>query len=255
MLLATVLLVGAPVGSALAEPRIAQQPAPATDDRSLLGSMADRVVDRSTLLMSEVRERTSHIVESAMTLLGVRYKRGGQSVESGLDCSGFTRYVFENSIGRVLPHTAGEQANSPDLVKVDKKDLQPGDLVFFDTLRRTFSHVGIYLGDGKFIHAPRTGQKIRIEDINVTYWSRHFTGARRAPELAATGGDATAATAALSKLATEAGQQAAAGPLAPVFSAGLAGLQPGAAPPSLPDRVAIGFAPLHEPFTPPLADR
>jgi hypothetical protein len=251
VLLATVLLVGAPVGSALAEPRIAQQPAPATDDRSLLGSMADRVVDRSTLLMSEVRERTSHIVESAMTLLGVRYKRGGQSVESGLDCSGFTRYVFENSIGRVLPHTAGEQANSPDLVKVDKKDLQPGDLVFFDTLRRTFSHVGIYLGDGKFIHSPRTGQSVRIEDINVSYWSRHFTGARRAPELAATGGDATAATAALSKLAAEAAQPGAVAPLA----TSLAGLQPGSAPPTLPDRVAIGFAPLHEPFTPPLADR
>ena len=118
-----------------------------------------------------------------MNFLGVRYKLGGNSAETGFDCSGFTRYVFENSIGRVLPHRADEQANDPRLAKVDQKDLKPGDLVFFDTMRRTFSHVGIYLGDGKFIHSPRTGASVRVEDINISYWARHFTGARRVPEL------------------------------------------------------------------------
>src|SRR6185312_13486804 len=85
----------------------------------------------------------------------------------------------------------GEQANAPELMKVDKKDLKPGDLVFFDTMRRTFSHVGIYLGDGKFIHSPRTGESVRIEDLNVSYWARRFTGGRRVPELAEGGGGPT----------------------------------------------------------------
>ena len=130
-----------------------------------------------------------------MNFLGVRYKLGGNTAETGFDCSGFTRYVFENSLGRVLPHRADEQANAPELAKVDKKDLKPGDLVFFDTMRRTFSHVGIYLGDGKFIHSPRTGESVRIEDINISYWARHFTGARRVPELAGAAGDAEHAAA------------------------------------------------------------
>ena len=128
-----------------------------------------------------------------MNFLGVRYKLGGNTAETGFDCSGFTRYVFENSLGRVLPHRADEQANAPELAKVDKKDLKPGDLVFFDTMRRTFSHVGIYLGDGKFIHSPRTGETVRIEDINISYWARHFTGARRVPELADANGSPTVA--------------------------------------------------------------
>jgi hypothetical protein len=246
VLLTAVLLLGAQAGSAVAAPNTAPQPA--ADQRSLLGSVADR----GTALVSEVRERTSHLVDSAIAFLGVRYKHGGSTAETGFDCSGFTRYVFENSIGRVLPHTAGEQANSPELVKVDKKDLQPGDLVFFDTLRRTFSHVGIYLGDGKFIHSPRTGQSIRIEDINISYWSRHFTGARRAPELAA--GDAET-TAALAKLAEQAGQANAGSLLGPAALPALTPVRVDTAPPTLPDRVAIGFAPLHEPFTPLVADR
>ena len=131
-----------------------------------------------------------------MNVLGVRYKLGGNSVETGFDCSGFTRYVFENSLGRVLPHRADEQANAPELAKVDKKTSKPGDLVFFDTMRRTFSHVGIYLGDGKFIHSPRTGESVRIEDMNISYWARHFTGARRVPELNDAGGSADRSTAA-----------------------------------------------------------
>jgi cell wall-associated NlpC family hydrolase len=161
------------------------------DDRGFLdnvaGGMAD-VADRSHQLLHEVRDRASGLVDSAVNFLGVRYRLGGNSAEAGFDCSGFTRYVFENSIGRVLPHRADEQANSPDLVKVDKQDLKPGDLVFFDTVRRTFSHVGIYLGDGKFIHSPKTGEAVRIEDMNIAYWARRFTGARRVPELTATGG-------------------------------------------------------------------
>jgi cell wall-associated NlpC family hydrolase len=136
-------------------------------------------------LVQQVRDKTSDLVLTAMNLIGVRYRRGGSSADQGFDCSGFTRRIFENSIGLVLPHRADEQAKAPGLIKVARDDLKPGDLVFFNTVRRTFSHVGIYIGEGKFIHAPRPGGEVRIEDINMAYWSRHFTGARRAPQVSA----------------------------------------------------------------------
>ncbi|MEY4564145.1 MAG: hypothetical protein RLZZ618_3422 [Pseudomonadota bacterium] len=122
----------------------------------------------------------SAMVVSSMNFLGVRYRRGGNSAEEGFDCSGFTRHVFENSLGLILPRRADEQATAPGLKKVQKDELQPGDLVFFNTLKRTFSHVGIYVGEGKFIHAPRSGSVVRVEDMRFAYWSKRFTGARRA---------------------------------------------------------------------------
>jgi cell wall-associated NlpC family hydrolase len=115
-----------------------------------------------------------------MHFLGVPYRRGGTTAEQGFDCSGFTRHVFESSIGLVLPRRVDDQASAQGLFKVGRDDLRPGDLVFFNTLRRTFSHVGIYVGEGKFIHAPRAGKQVRIEDMRQAYWARRFTGARRA---------------------------------------------------------------------------
>jgi cell wall-associated NlpC family hydrolase len=110
----------------------------------------------------------------------VRYRRGGTSAEQGFDCSGFTRYVFEHSLGLVLPRRADQQAHEQGLLTVKKEELRPGDLVFFNTMRRAFSHVGIYVGDGKFIHAPRPGGEVRIEDMGATYWVKRFNGSRRA---------------------------------------------------------------------------
>jgi len=138
--------------------------------------MAQQVRDRAT-------DMASNLVVSAMNFLGVPYRRGGQSREQGFDCSGFTRHVFENSVGLILPRRAIEQANSPDLVPVSRAELKPGDLVFFNTLRHTFSHVGIYIGDNKFIHSPRAGGEVRVEDIRLDYWQARFDGARRAPKV------------------------------------------------------------------------
>ena len=120
------------------------------------------------------------MVVAAMNFVGVRYRRGGTSAETGFDCSGFTRHVFEMSLGLVLPRRADEQAAAPGLVAVKREDLQPGDLVFFNTLKRTFSHVGIYIGDNRFIHAPRPASDVRTEDMSFAYWAKRFTGARRA---------------------------------------------------------------------------
>ncbi|WKB53712.1 C40 family peptidase [Eleftheria terrae] len=130
-------------------------------------------------LMAHVRDTTSEMVMTAMNFLGVPYRRGGDSAEEGFDCSGFTRYIFERSLGLVLPRRADEQAKAPGLIKISKDDLKPGDLVFFNTLRATFSHVGIYIGEGKFIHSPRSGSEVRIEDMRISYWTKRFTGARR----------------------------------------------------------------------------
>ncbi len=124
-----------------------------------------------------VSDRASGLISTAMGFIGVPYRRGGSSAETGFDCSGFVRAIYEQAKGMVLPRKASEQAAATEVI--DKKDLQPGDLVFFNTMRRAFSHVGIYVGDGKFIHAPRSGAQVRVEDMGVAYWARRFNGARR----------------------------------------------------------------------------
>jgi cell wall-associated NlpC family hydrolase len=111
-----------------------------------------------------------------MGFLGVPYRRGG-SDDKGFDCSGFVRSMYERTVGLVLPRLAKDQAAATQ--PIDKKELQPGDLVFFNTMRRAFSHVGIYVGDGKFIHSPKPGAQVRIEDMQQNYWARRFDGARR----------------------------------------------------------------------------
>jgi cell wall-associated NlpC family hydrolase len=130
-------------------------------------------------VVRQVRDAASDLVLTAMNFLGVPYRRGGNSAEEGFDCSGFTRHIFENSIGLVLPRRADDQAHASGVTPIKREELKPGDLVFFNTLKRTFSHVGIYIGDGKFIHAPRSGASVRIEDMRVAYWQHRFTGARR----------------------------------------------------------------------------
>jgi cell wall-associated NlpC family hydrolase len=121
--------------------------------------------------------KASELVMQAMGLLGVPYRSGGTSEEKGFDCSGFVRYMYEKSVGLVLPRRAEEQAKVTE--EISRSELKPGDLVFFNTLKRTFSHVGIYVGDGKFIHAPRPGKAIRVDDMREAYWQQRFNGARR----------------------------------------------------------------------------
>ena len=138
-------------------------------DKSLLSRLDD--------VRHRVTDRASDIVFNAMGFMGVPYVRGGNTAEGGFDCSGFVRAMYEQSLGLLLPRRANEQAAATE--RIDKSDLQPGDLVFFNTMRRAFSHVGIYVGDGKFIHSPRTGSEVRVEDMRQSYWQRRFDGARR----------------------------------------------------------------------------
>jgi len=122
-------------------------------------------------------QRTQDLALYALSLIGVDYKFGGDTPDSGLDCSGLVRYVFQEVTGVTLPRTAKELSRLGS--KVDAADLKPGDLVFFNTRKFAFSHVGIFLGDGRFIHAPSRGHEVEIVTLDGPYWKRRFDGARR----------------------------------------------------------------------------
>ncbi|CAB3654419.1 C40 family peptidase [Paraburkholderia rhynchosiae] len=127
--------------------------------------------------LSGMAGKAGDVVVGALNMIGVRYRWGGNTPDSGLDCSGFVRYVFQDTLGMALPRRAEEMSRVGEKVRVS--DLKPGDLVFFNTMRRTFSHVGIYIGDNKFVHSPSTGSTIRVDDMDSGYWEKRFTGARR----------------------------------------------------------------------------
>jgi cell wall-associated NlpC family hydrolase len=124
-------------------------------------------------------DRSADVVMAALQFVDLPYRPGGQHAESGFDCSGFTRHVFEQSLGVRLPRQVDDQARASGLQAVARGQLRAGDLVFFNTLGPTYSHVGIYIGESRFIHAPRAGTRIRVESLASDYWARRFTGARR----------------------------------------------------------------------------
>ncbi|MEO8507493.1 MAG: C40 family peptidase [Betaproteobacteria bacterium] len=127
--------------------------------------------------VGKVWSGTQDVAIYALGLIGVEYKFGGNTPESGLDCSGLVRYVFQEVTGVTLPRTSKELSGLG--AKVSANDLKPGDLVFFNTRRFQFSHVGIYLGDNRFIHAPSAGSEVEIARLSESYWQKHFNGARR----------------------------------------------------------------------------
>lgn len=117
------------------------------------------------------------VLVNALSLTGIKYKYGGKSPETGFDCSGFVRYVFQQAANLTLPHGARALSQLGQSVPVEQ--LRPGDLVFFNTLKSAFSHVGIYMGDNRFIHAPSSGGGIHVVNMNDEYWAKRFNGARR----------------------------------------------------------------------------
>jgi len=131
-------------------------------------------------LFERYTSNAKDLVLKGLELVGINYRRGGTDPDSGLDCSGFVQLVFKDAIGLLLPRTAKEQSEIGSAI--DKKELKPGDLVFFNTMRRAFSHVGIYLGDNHFMHSPRTGAEVRVEDMSQGYWVKRYNGARRIVE-------------------------------------------------------------------------
>ena len=139
----------------------------------------------------------SDVVLQALSLLGTPYRYGGSQPELGLDCSGLVHHVFSSVFSWNLPRRSEEISAIGQ--PVSRAELQPGDLVFFNTLRRAFSHVAIYIGDGRFIHAPAKSGRVRIEGLDDRYWATRFSGARRVidpvPSLTATSPSADSAPA------------------------------------------------------------
>jgi cell wall-associated NlpC family hydrolase len=124
-----------------------------------------------------VGEQRAEALLQALLSLGLDYRYGGRTPETGFDCSGLVAHVFREAYGIQLPHNALAQSKYGR--KVGLAELRAGDLVFYNTLGRPFSHVGIYLGDGRFLHAPKTGAQVRVESISTGYWKKRFNGARR----------------------------------------------------------------------------
>lgn len=174
--LATIMLF-----SSLAMPRIAsaQDGAPYGSDRAAVEQTATymSVPAFAQSLADRAATSAQELAIQAMALIGIRYTFGGRTPDTGFDCSGLVRYVFNHVTGRSLPHTSFEMARMG--TSIDRGALQPGDLVFYNTRGARFSHVGIYIGDGRFIHSPSNGGHVHIVEMRGRYWLSRFDGARR----------------------------------------------------------------------------
>ena len=138
--------------------------------RAYISRVSDRLADTVT-------GKSEELINRAMEVIGVRYRWDAELPQSGLDGSSFVGYVFKDKLGFLLPRKSTQMSRVGKPIGRDV--LQPGDLVFFNTMRLTFSHVGIYVGDNKFIHSPSKGTTVRVDDLGSMYWDKRFDGARR----------------------------------------------------------------------------
>jgi len=146
--------------------------------KKLLAMLSLMLMTGSTLAAQDGAESPDDLFMYATSLVGTRYHIGGASPASGLDCSGFVRHVYLQTLHAELPHSALEMSRKGDAVEL--ADLRSGDLVFFNSPQRPVSHVGIYLGEGRFIHASSSSTgDVMISSLQDPYWSKHFGGARR----------------------------------------------------------------------------
>jgi cell wall-associated NlpC family hydrolase len=122
-------------------------------------------------------EQMNDLVMYAVNLADTPYRYGGNSAGDGFDCSGFVGHVYRHSLGISLPRSSREISRAGKPASLG--ELRPGDLVFYNTRHASFSHVGIYIGDGKFVHSPRSGERVRTEQMQMGYWQARYDGARR----------------------------------------------------------------------------
>lgn len=147
-------------GDPAAAPDAEPAQAPGTTDRAQKAPPAD-----------------AEVVIRALALVGVPYTWGGSDPQTGLDCSGLVAHVYREAAGIALPRTSRQMSERG--LRVSRSQLRPSDLVFFNTTWRSYSHVGIYVGDGQFIHAPSRGSLVRVDPLARDYWRARFVGARR----------------------------------------------------------------------------
>jgi cell wall-associated NlpC family hydrolase len=135
----------------------------------------------AALGMPTIRSPRQLLADFALKLRDIRYRRGGRVPSTGFDCSGFVHYVFAHALGIDLPEDSRSQFESG--IKVARDQMRTGDLVFFHIRGKRISHVGIYLGDGQFIHSPATGERVRVNRLDEQYWAHRFAGAKRPENL------------------------------------------------------------------------
>jgi cell wall-associated NlpC family hydrolase len=147
----------------------------------LIGGCASYAPPEPTLddaaSIERVGEPRRELLLRALSLVGVPYRYGGQSPDTGFDCSGLVQYLYNEVWGLALPRRAQDMSRVGSAV--GRHELTAGDLVFFDTLREPYSHVGIYLGNHKFVHAPSSGGRVEVVVMTDRYWVRRYNGARR----------------------------------------------------------------------------
>ncbi|MEG3183462.1 C40 family peptidase [Lysobacter erysipheiresistens] len=181
-----------------AAPALAQQAAPTGASAQAASVMPDAMTlpDRALMVATDINSllvsgktaavaadytppdsKIKTVLQKALTLLGTPYRWGGTSPEKGFDCSGLVSYVFRNALGIDLPRVSRDQAETGELI-ADKSELAAGDLVFFGRRGRV-DHVGIYVGEGRFVHAPSTGKDVMVSDLDSGYWSGKYMQARR----------------------------------------------------------------------------
>lgn len=172
---ALLLLGGCGIAPAVREPA-APAPAAPADDASMART--------APVPRPETPTADPEMLFVALAAAGVDYRPGGRSHQAGFDCSGLVAFVFREAYGLALPHSTQAQSGLGE--PIDASALQAGDLVFFNTQRKPYSHVGIYMGEGRFIHAPRKGSVVRTENMRAPYWVKRFDGARRIAPVAVT---------------------------------------------------------------------
>ena len=176
-LLCCALLAGCASQSPTLSAQIDAQQKQSWQFKSNYGGSRDPIRDILIKQSQQQAQQKAQLANTALEYLGVRYRWGGSDPETGFDCSGLISYAAEQSLGLKMPRQAAEMAKIGQSVKRD--DLQIGDLVFFNTLGHRYSHVGIYVGDDSFVHAPRSGAVVRVEKMTVSYWAKRYNGARR----------------------------------------------------------------------------
>ena len=127
---------------------------------------------------TELAAAANDVLMRAIGLVGLPYRYGGDSPQGGFDCSGLVDFVFRDAAGLVLPRSTRELIDI-DAPKVDREDLQPGDLVFFNPTGGKVSHIGIYVGEQRFVHAPSRGGTVRLDRLTDAYWAKHYVSAKR----------------------------------------------------------------------------
>lgn len=145
---------------------------------SMESMQTHRLEDSDSAEVRDLSQVSNEVIIRAISLVGTPYRYGGTQPETGFDCSGLIGFVFSEAAGLKLPRTTRELIDI-DAKPVDRDDLQAGDLIYFNSRGGRVSHIGIYVGEGRFVHAPSTGGLVRIDKLNTPYWTKFYVGAKR----------------------------------------------------------------------------